>query len=491
MGRKNKILNENIVDEVVIDKREVGYYSTPTFICDYITKRVVDINKKGKSVFDPCCGKEEMLEPFVEFNIKTYGMDIIRYKEKYNCDFKNMDFIEYYYEFINDEESLSYDYYVLNPPYNCHEVRYIKNNKKTLKKHFKDVGIHNMYGMFISAIIDLAKEGAVIGIITQDSFLTSKSYIGLREKILKSCAIHEIIMCPTDLFIEQGADVRTSIVILQKGLNYQGNIKLKNRFIDKNELIKFLNSSGHCDNLYSIEDIILNNKNDNKEFLLECPRDIKCLFNHNRLGDKFKCITGISTGNDERYLSRENKDPHIIPFYKNPGKDRYYTNKVMYLDKDFINISKEVSNFIVRNKDLLFESGIICSSMGVQFTACRLPKNSTFGVNTCIICEDKDMFWILAYLNSTLITYLVRGVLIRSNMITSGYVSRIPLLNFDNITKEKLNNLGSKAYSMIKQREDMSEVLIEIDNIINSAAKLSKETIFYINNFKSNLIKRT
>lgn len=491
MGRKNKILKENIIDEVVIDKREVGYYSTPTFICDYITKRVVDINKEGKSVFDPCCGKEEMLEPFNGFNIKTYGMDIIRYKEKYNCNFKNMDFIEYYYECINAEEFLSYDYYVLNPPYNCHEVKYIRNNKKILKRYFKDVGIHNMYGMFISAIIDLAKEGAVIGIITQDSFMTSKSYIGLREKILKSCTIHEIIMCPTDLFLEQGAEVRTSIVILQKGLDYQGNIILKNRFIDKNELINFLNSSRTCDNVYSIEDVILNNKNDNNEFLIECPRDIKCLFNHNRLGDEFKCITGISTGNDGQYLSRENKDPYIIPFYKNPGKDRYYTDKVMYIHKDFINISKEVSNFIVRNKELLYKPGVICSSMGVQFTACKLPKNSTFGVNTCIICDDKDIFWILAYLNSTLVTYLVRGVLNRSNMITSGYVSRIPLLNFDNVTKEKLNNLGNKVYNMAEQREDMNEILIEIDNIINGTSKLSKETISYINKFKSNLIKRT
>ncbi|MPM14997.1 hypothetical protein SDC9_61362 [bioreactor metagenome] len=163
----------------------------------------------------------------------------------------------------------------------------------------------------------------------------------------------------------------------------------------------------------------------------------------------------------------------------------------MYIHKDFINISKEVSNFIVRNKELLYKPGVICSSMGVQFTACKLPKNSTFGVNTCIICDDKDIFWILAYLNSTLVTYLVRGVLNRSNMITSGYVSRIPLLNFDNVTKEKLNNLGNKVYNMAEQREDMNEILIEIDNIINGTSKLSKETISYINKFKSNLIKRT
>lgn len=492
MGRKEKVLKENIIDDLSIDKRQIGYYSTPSFICDYITRRVIEINNNGKSVLDPCCGREEMLNPFNKLNVKAYGIDIIRYKEEYNCVFKNTDFIKYYYELINTDnliEELDYDYYVLNPPYNCHEVQYIRDNKRKLRKYFNDVGVHNMYGIFISAIIDLAKEGAVIGIITHDSFLTSKSYEGLRKKILNTCSIHEITMCPTDLFLDQGAEVRTSIVILQKGLNYQGDIIINNRCTNSNELRNILNSSNNY--LYNLNNIVLSNKKDNIEFIIECPKEIKSLFTLNRLGEQFKCITGISTGNDKLYLSKVMKDPYTIPFYKNPGKDKYYTNKVMYINKDFINISKSIPNFIVRNKKFLFKSGIICSSMGVQFTACKLPEKSTFGVNTCIICDDMDSFWLLAYLNSTLVTYLVRGVLIRSNMITSGYVSRIPLLNFDNNTKDKLTYLGKLAYERTKDKIDIDEVLNEIDQIINETADLSNDTVNYINKFKNDLVKRT
>lgn len=115
---------------------------------------------------------------------------------------------------------------------------------------------------------------------------------------------------------------------------------------------------------------------DNSEFIIECPEKVKSLFTLNRLGEQFKCITGISTGNDKLYLSKEMNDPYTVPFYKNPGKDKYYTNKIMYINKDFINISKSIPNFIVRNKELLYKSGIICSSMGVQFTACKLPKKA-------------------------------------------------------------------------------------------------------------------
>lgn len=492
MGRKEKVLKENIIDDLSIDKRKIGYYSTPSFICDYITNRVMEINNNGKSVLDPCCGREEMLNPFNKFNVQAYGIDIIKYKEEYNCNFKNTDFIRYYYEFDNANnqiKNLSYDYYVLNPPYNCHEVQYIKDNKKELKKHFHDVGVHNMYGIFISAVIDLAKDGAVIGIITHDSFLNSKSYEGLRKKILNTCSIHEITMCPTDLFLEQGAEVRTSIVILQKGLSYQRNVIINNRCRSREELIDVLDSSD--DHLYSLNDIVLNNKMDNSEFIIGCPEEIKSLFTINRLGEQFKCITGISTGNDNLYLSKEMKEPYTVPFYKNPGKDKYYTNKVMYINKDFINISKSIPNFIVRNKELLYKPGIICSSMGVQFTACKLPEESTFGVNTCIICDDKDIFWLLTYLNSTLVTYLVRGVLNRSNMITSGYVSRIPLLNFDNDAKDKLTYLGKLAYERAKDKKEIYEILNEIDKVINDTAGLSINTVSYINKFKIDLIKRT
>ncbi|MDZ5010718.1 N-6 DNA methylase, partial [Clostridium perfringens] len=133
---------------------------------------------------------------------------------------------------------------------------------------------------------------------------------GLRKKILKTCSIHEITMCPTDLFSEQGADVRTSIVILQKGLDFQGNIIINNRCTNKNELIKTLNSNKNKYKVNSLKNIILNNKYDNSEFLIECPEDIKILFNNDRLKDKFNCITGISTGNDKLYLSTEKVEPY-------------------------------------------------------------------------------------------------------------------------------------------------------------------------------------
>lgn len=486
MGRKEKVINEVISEQISLNRREIGYYSTPSFISEYISKRMRDINT-GKSVFDPCCGREELLKPFKKLSIDTFGVDIFKYKENYDCTFKHMDFIEYYYKNIN---GCNYDYYILNPPYNCHEVDYIKNNKAKLKKKFKDVGLNNMYEIFISAIIDLAKEGAVMGIITHDSFLTAKSYENLRLKILNTCSIHEITMCSVDLFKSQGADVRTSILILQKGLKFQGDIILNSRAKDKEELLEIINSNSS--ERYDLNELVLAYEVDNSEFIIECPKDVMALFKHIRLGRRFKCITGISTGNDKLYLSKEKTEKYSIPFYKNPSSDRFYTEKFMYIDKDFLEISKGISNFIVRNKEYLYKQGVICSSMGVAFSACKFEEGSTFGVNTCIICDDEDCtFLLLAYLNSNLVTYIVRGILNRSNMITSGYISRIPFIRLDLHSKRELMRLGEEAYNKAKNGESFEDTLDKINDVVNSCANLSKKTIDYIEDFKVNLIKRT
>lgn len=495
MARKIKILtNEGLKsDNQKIDRRKLGYYYTPKFVGEYIALRMTSFHI-GNRVLDPCCGKEELLSVFISNKMDIDGMDIIKYKEKYNCNFYNDNFIDYY---CNRKKSnkleLNYDYYIANPPYNCHEVDFIKKNKSVLKPYFNDVGVHNMYSMFISAIIDFAKPNSVIGLITHDSFLTAKYHESLRKKIMAECAIHEITMCPTDLFLNQDADVRTSIIILQKGKENQGKIIVNNRPKNTEELRKILKSNLNkkYEKKYLLKDIVLQDLKDNSEFIIECPDDIRRLFNGKRLGDFYKCITGISTGNDKVYLSRDKKDPYTIPFYKNPGKDKFYTNKNIYLHKNFLKFDKEIKNFIVRNKDFLYEPGIICSSMGVDFTACKFPKNSTFGVNTNIICTENDSWWLLAYLNCKLVTYIVRGILIRSNMITSGYVSRIPMIKFSVKEKEQLSYLAKEAYYGVLNKKDIKNITDEIDSIVNKAAKISSKTINFIGLFKDDLIRNT
>jgi hypothetical protein len=486
MGRFEKVL----INQSGVDKRESGYYSTPEFIAEYITNELLKINPNGRRVLDPATGNEELLKNFFLAGKEIDSFDIIEHGEIKYSNFNQFDFIEYYKEkknqlFFSNKIDLDYDYYIANPPYNCHEINYIRDNKSNLKLVFDKAGVNNMYSMFLSAMIDCAKDGALIGVIISDSFLTATMHSGLREQILTECAIHQLILCPNDLFWDQKADVRTCILILQKGTHYQGRISVSDRPQNKSELQKILKNRNF--NIVNINNIVLGKKKSDNQFIIDVDKDVLKLFDFPRVGEVFQCVTGISTGNDKKYLSAEKKDGFEVPFYKNPGSRKFKTEPDAFIISDFMDESLKVKDFMVRNKQLMFQEGITCSSMGLPFSACYLPANSTFGVNANIFTPKDDIFWMISYLNSSLVTYFVRGILIRSNMVTSGYISQIPILPFNENEKHKLTQLSKEV---IENKVEINDAIKEIDDLVFNNTGLCMAKIENIKDFAKNLNKR-
>jgi len=486
MGRFEKVLmNGN-----GLDVRDSGYYSTPKFVANYLTDELLLLNPNGKKVLDPAVGNEELLEKFFKAGKQIDSFDIYEHGDIRYSNFKNQDFIEFYKErkadlFFTTNVDLDYDYYIANPPYNCHEIDYIRDNKQVLNSLFNGVGILNMYSMFLSAMIDCAKEGALIGVIISDSFLTATMHSGLRQQILDTCSIHQLILCPNDLFWSQKADVRTCILILQKGRQYQGKIKMSNRPQNTEHLKKILNGKQFLD--VTLNDLVLSQKQSSNQFVIDVEPEILILFSNKRIGDIFDCITGISTGNDMKYLSKERKEGFEVPFYKNPGSRKFITEPDAYIINNFLEESTRVKDFMVRNKSFIFKEGITCSSMGLPFGACFLPSNSTFGVNANIFTPKDDLYWMLSYLNSHLVTYLVRGVLIRSNMVTSGYISQIPVIPFSSQEKIKLTEI---ATNILELKLSIDAGIEMINSLIYSNLGLNKDVILKLEDFALNLNKR-
>lgn len=486
MGRFEKVL----VNEKGIDKRDSGYYSTPNFISEYLTNELLALNPHGKKVLDPAVGDEELLKLFFLHGKEIDSFDIIEHGNIQYSNFRKKDFIEFYKEqketlFFSNDINLDYDYYIANPPYNCHEIDYIKSNKTALKIIFSQVGVHNMYSMFLSAMIDCAKKGALIGVIISDSFLTATSHSGLRQQILDECALHQLILCPNDLFWDQKADVRTCIMILQKGSEFQGEVEIVNRPKNAKHLKEILSSKNFTKT--TIDSIVLSKQKASNQFIIDVDSDILNLFKNPRLGEVFECITGISTGNDKKYLSKDRKEGFNIPFYKNPGSKRFNTSPDAFIIDHFMEESLIVKDFMVRNKSFAFKEGITCSSMGLSFGACYLPENSTFGVNPNIFAPKEDLFWLLSYLNSSLITYLVRGILIRSNMVTSGYISQLPIIEFSTKEKAILTKISKEVISL---KMDVQTALGKINSVVYKNLNLSEVIIDKIEDFSNNLSKR-
>lgn len=490
MGRYTK----KVQTQIGIDRRETGYYSTPAFISEFIANVMVELNPTGSLALDPCVGEGEMAIALLNRGIAVDGMDILSFDLPEKIFFQKQDFLEYYRQkknlcILGQSIDLPYDFYIANPPYNCHEVAYIRENKSILTSLFSEIGVHNMYSMFISALIDCAKPGAILGFITLDSFLTAKAHTQLRQKILHQCQVHYLILCSNDLFLEQGADVRTCITILQKGNSDRATVKVANRPFCRQDLQRRLERQNFVK--LPLESLTLSERDDNCEFIIDIPDEIRNLFNFPRLGQLFPCVTGISTGCDRKYLSKQKQPGFTIPFYKNPGSARFFTKPNAYLVDNFLEVDREVRNFMIRNKTLLYQPGITCSSMGVPFTACYLPPNSTYGVNANIITNEFDTWWLLAYLNSHLVTFIVRGILNRSNMITSGYVSRIPIPKLSDSIKNRMSAIAKEAYVKQVSAKDAVQYVDKINILLQEELNLSEASSDRLRYFCRNLLKAT
>lgn len=481
-----------------LDRRAAGYYSTPSFVAEFMTRELLALAPHAQSVFDPCVGKEEFIAPFLARGIAAEGFDIETFAHHYRCTFQKADFLESYCRFqaARDQSSeasspaarlLPHDLLIANPPYNCHEAGYVRDNKQQLSAAFAEVGVANTFAMFAAAMIDMARDGAYIGLLTCDSFLTTRMHAPLRRKILSQCALHLVALCPTDLFRSQGADVRTCLIILQKGAAHQPHrVQVANRPRDSALFQEIL--AARKFQKVKLADLLLDGDRDASEFVIGCPADIKRLFHRNRLGDVFECATGISTGDDRRYLSSRRAPPHTVPFLKNPGSQRFRCDADTFIDANFLEISRKVPNFIVRNQHLLFREGISCSSMGVAFGATYMPAGSLFGVNANIFPAGRDIWWLLAYLNSTLVTYFVRGVLLRTNMITSGYVSRIPIVEF---TAQERRRLAAIARSAFESDGAVGDHIARIDSIVFEAAGICTDSRKIVEHYCSDLVRFT
>lgn len=99
-----------------------------------------------------------------------------------------------------------------NPPYGAlfsdREKDYIKTSYQSA------TGRYDSYYYFLERAIELLNDGALLGFITPDTWLTNVQTKSLRQIVLSNCKIVKIVSLPQDVFPE--ANVDTCIIILKK-----------------------------------------------------------------------------------------------------------------------------------------------------------------------------------------------------------------------------------------------------------------------------------
>lgn len=137
------------------------------------------------------------------------------------------------------------------------------------------------------------------------------------------------------------------------------------------------------------------------------------------------------------------------------------------------------------------KGGLSCSSMGVAFGATVRPPDTLCGVNPNVIVGEDDKWWLLAYLNSRLCLYLLRGVLIRSNMVTAGYASRIPTPQFGARIKTQIGDLAREAHRNALIGEDTAQQKAQIDLLVEESLGLEPDVVGLLRTFAADPIRLT
>lgn len=484
-----------VIDADGEDRRETGYYSTPPFVADFLARKALGYRPGAHTVLDPCVGKGELTKPFSQAGISITGIDIVDRGAGGCTRLVVGDFLELAapasegYLLDGRSELWQADIIVANPPYNCHENEYIRANKRRLVATFGKSAALNMYSLFVRAIIDVARPGSLIALVVHDSFLTAVGHKDLRRHIFTSCTLLNLHLCPTALFADQGADVRTCLMILEKGHRPGVSVEVSNRPASVADFCHALRSDNF--ERRGLSEITLAGEPDNDEIVLGLPTTLSALFDGPRLGQIAPCVTGVSTGNDAKYISTVRRPGFTIPFYKNPASRRFHAEPDGYIIDDFEQEARIVPNFMVRNRDMLLRGGLSCSSMGVAFGAAVRPPDTLCGVNPNVIVGENDKWWLLAYLNSRLCLYLLRGALIRSNMVTAGYASRIPTPRLDERIRTQIGDLAREAYHSASRGGDTSQQKARIDTLLEVSLGLETNVVELLRAFAADPIRLT
>lgn len=330
--------------------KNTGATFTPSKLADFLSKKILSycVNTTSNlKILDPACGEGVLLTSIAK-NLKKQnksfellGYDIndfylkkskfLLQKQQFNFNLKQADFLD---NFVIEQPQMSLfgtqktntinntiDFVIANPPYVRTQILGTDYAQKIAKK-FKLKGRVDLYYPFLIGMTYALKENGIIGVITSNRYLSTKSGKSVRQFLEQNYNILEVIdLGDTKLF---DAAVLPAIFIGQKKgkkINHQPIFtKIYETKTDNNTDVKQVNSV--YDILQTNDDgyfqtngksykktsgyIDFNNSewnfltHDEKEWIDKINRASHC-----KIGDLFKVKVGIKTTADKVFI-REN-----------------------------------------------------------------------------------------------------------------------------------------------------------------------------------------
>jgi len=489
-----KAMPRILTPEQLGKERVSGFYQTPRLTVEYICRQIRSHYRPGWKILDPAVGDGVFLRA-----LRTSGV-AVEDLSGFDIDEAQVAALQGEFPGVQVFDATKpfpeqYDFILGNPPYQGDESHFVRAHRLRLKKQFAEVGARNTYSMIVYQAVKALKPGGILAMILPDSFLTNIYYRKFRLFLLANCELRELLLSPWKLFHHHAADVRTCILTARRKPGKEaGEGANRVRLVDRVESEEEYGAPRKVEYLPQREF----HNYPNTAFLIGLPEQIRRIYLQDevRLGDIALGGTGISTGNDRRFLRRREEvagDPAWVPYYKNGARRAYWYEPEYYIERDYRPYAKQVSNYLVRNEKFFFQEGISCSSVGVRFSAAYMPPGGLFGVNSNFFFADREtLFYVLGYLNSKLAWYFARKILARSNNISANYLRLMPYREPERAKKAAITRQVEGIVAVLQQNSafDFTPVQARLDEEFYHLFALAPESIEEIEDFCANFYQR-
>lgn len=361
---------------------------------------------------------------------------------------------------IREPITRKFDNILANPPFGIKGLKY-DEIKSLLRSEYVPIKTDNAVSLFIQAIIYMLKVNGKCAVVLpdgQDLFSkTNKTLVAIREYLMKTCDLKEIIYLPSGIFTYTSIKTCVFYFIKKKEGTEVLETKIKISKTQKETGREYKFSKTH--QTETIKFYEYDPSNENKKLLVEVPIDK--IVNNSYSLNYAEYIEEDKTKKEEEYSKdivvktlgevceiEKNLKKHDTSYGKNEGKYKFHTGGErtdLYVDNCDI---KEL--YIIQNRtngsgkcNLYLDKNFSLAKQTIAYTALNKDENTT--------------------------KYIYYYLLFNKEILEKGFIGA----NHKNISKDYISKLKIPIPPLEKQKE----IVKYLDFIYERAIKTSNEKI--------------
>lgn len=397
-----------------------------------------------------------------------------------------------------------YDKVIGNPPYGAWQDY---DKRDLLKKKYPGQYVKETYSLFLLRCISVLKMGGRLSFIIPDTYMFLNLHSRLRELLLTTTKIEEIITFPSKFFpgVSFGYS-NLSIITLERAEKVEAlnnTIRIIQGFQSSTEFQYLTDNNILPNHLTAYElkqaDIF---KNEQHRFILADHSLSEAIKNAPvRLGDVANVVTGFYTGDNKRFIRALNDSVKgaknyekitdslifdcsslqgitdviegYIPYVKSASKTRYFRTVDEWFvrwDKDTIKHYNSNKKSRFQNSAFYFKTGIAIPMVKASTIRAFLIENRVFDQSIVGIFpkDSTKLYYILAIMNSDVINNMIHTINPTANN-SANYVKQLPYIEPDNSTLAIIESKVKAAIECIKNdnADEYEEIHSEINSMIS------------------------